>query len=483
MTVMFGPLMTLIVFSLFCVTTLIYVIYYYPHFFRGFRKFDKQISLKEFNKLVNSNHLPEFIIQITTKGGEMITISSGLKKLDSVILQLPRSMRSKIQIDLLTEQKEDEIVITNLELDLKINVIIVPENYQTTNGTKLKARALQYMNEIRKESFQKNGKELKNVYIVHFDAESTVSLESLRTIIGSVLKDKSKTIFQGPIFYSNGWLSSGLISRQMESLRPWNCYECYSLTSRGIPYHLHGSNIIVRGDTEAAIGWDFGKVRGFPVVAEDLFFGIMGYLIFGPEVFGWHGARMIEQPAFKLQDSIKQRVRWIRGSLQALEVVKDWSEYRSYNERKKGFLIFRMRFKLIFYAFGFIPSIITLVSFIYLIFVNLQGFFGSDLISDQHAVTKENVAIYYMPMLPAWMIVVTIIGAILWLISIQIGLYHNLKSMNIRKLSKFKEHILILLISPIATLIDTGTAFFTLISWSLGDKKAVWEVTPKLLET
>lgn len=479
MPVMFGSIITFAIFSLFCVTTLVYVIYYYPHFFRGFKKFDKQLTLSEFNKLVNSGQIPDFIIQITTKGGEMETISTGLQNLDHIVLQLPLSVRSKIQIDLLTELDQDEIIATNLKLGLRINVIIVPETYQTANGTKLKARALHYMNEIRKESIEKIGKNLKDVYIIHFDAESTVSLESLRTIIGTVIKEKSITIFQGPIFYSNNWLKSGIISRQMESLRPWNCYECYSLTSRGIPYHLHGSNIIVRGDAEAKIGWDFGKVKGYPVVAEDLFFGIMGFLIFGPEVFGWHGARMIEQPAFKLQDSIKQRVRWIRGSLQALEVVRDWKEYQSYEERKKGLLVFRIKLKLFFYALGFIPSVITIASLTYLVIMNVIGFVSNNTLSGGYTTATQNAAIYTMPMVPFWMILISFFGATLWMITIQIGLYHNLKSVNLKILSRIKEHLLIFLISPLATLIDTGVAFFTLISWTFGYKKAVWEITPK----
>lgn len=479
MYLMFGNLMTMAIFSLFCITTLFYVLYYYPHFFRGVKKFDKQISVKEFNELVRLNHLPNFIIQITTKGGEMQTISRGLKSLDETIAQLPNSLRNKIQIDLLTDRSEDELILDSLKLNLAVNVTVVPKKYQTKNGTKLKARALHYMIEKRKEAFLQNGKELKDLYIIHFDAESTLDLISLQTMIGTVLVEKKVTIFQGPIFYSNSWLKSGIVSRQMESLRPWNCYECYSLTSRGIPYHLHGSNIIVRGDTESKIGWDFGNVKGYPVVAEDLFFGIMAYLTFGSEVFGWHGARMIEQPAFKLRDSIKQRVRWIRGSLQALEVVQQWEEYQAFEEKRKSMLIHRIRFKLFFYALGFIPSVITILSIIYLGTKNILHLLGYNMIQGESTVYVQDVAVYIGPMIPQWMLILSLIGALLWLNSIQIGLYHNLKSMDMKLLARIKEHILILLITPIATLIDTGCAFFTLTSWSLGFKKAEWDITPK----
>ena len=87
------------------------------------------------------------------------------------------------------------------------------------------------------------------------------------------------------------------------------------------------------------------------------------------------------------------------------------------------------------------------------------------------------------PMVPSWMVTLSLVGAALWLISIQIGLYHNIKSANIAKIHKIREHIVILLITPLATLIDTGIAFFTILKWSLGFNKAVWEVTPKRLQT
>ncbi len=477
----FGHISILAIFSLFCLTTLIYIIYYYPHFFRGLRKFDRQISEQEFKSLIKANQLPDFIIQITTKGGEMNTISSGLKNLDKIISQLPESVQSKIFIDLLTERREDEEIINTMKLNLRISTTIVPESYQTRNETKLKARALQYMNDKRKLAFQNNGRNLEDIFIIHFDAESTLELDSLRTMIGAVLKEKSITIFQGPIFYSNDWLKSGIVSRQMESLRPWNCYECYSLTSRGIPYHLHGSNIIVRGDAEAKIGWDFGKVKGYPVVAEDLFFGLMGYLIFGSKVFGWHGGRMIEQPAFKLQDSIKQRVRWIRGSLQAVEVIRNWEEYQSFTDTRKLFVIIRIRLKLFFYALGFIPSSITIISLVYYLIHNIQDYLVNHNMTDGYMITSQNIIVTFAPMIPIWMLIISLLGAMLWLTTIQIGLYHNLKSIDMKILSKIKEHFLILLITPIATLIDTGVAFFTLLTWSLGIKKAVWEITPKTI--
>ncbi|MCE7736873.1 MAG: hypothetical protein GPJ54_18460 [Candidatus Heimdallarchaeota archaeon] len=477
-------LLTLILFTFYILITSIYFLYFYPSFIRGVRYFENTISAEEFDKIISKvKDIPTFIIQITTKGGEMGVIGEGLEKLEIAIGSLKNVISSKIIIDILTENHDDQYYMKTLNTKLNYNFHVVPQNYKTDNSTKLKARALHYMIEVREKIAKKKGLSLKNQYIIHFDAESTINSGGLKTIIASVLKYPNKTIFQGPIFYSNNWFKSGIYSRQMESLRPWNCYECYSSTKNGLPYHLHGSNIVVRADVECDLGWDFGLLKGYPVVAEDLVFGIKAYLKYGKSIFGWHGANMIEQPAFTLNDSIKQRVRWIRGSLQSIDIIKKWPEYHASISPNKNLIGLRIRVKLYFYALGFIPSLISVSGIIYFGTSIIKGAIEGNSMSEIYADTSNKPMNLTMPMVPSWMITLSLIGAVLWLLSIQIGLYHNIKSSNISRIHKIREHIVILLITPFATLIDTGIAFFTILKWSLGYNKAVWELTPKLLQT
>ncbi|OLS28310.1 MAG: hypothetical protein HeimC2_08020 [Candidatus Heimdallarchaeota archaeon LC_2] len=477
-------LLTLILFAFYSLITSIYFLYFYPSFLRGVKKFENTISDNEFDEIIaNTKDIPTFIVQITTKGGEMGVIIEGLSKLEVALNRLKEIIRSKIIIDILTENPDDleQLKLSNIRLNC--NFYVVPNNYETNNSTKLKARALHYMINIREKLSRKNQINFKNQYIIHFDAESTINYDGLITIIGSVIQNPHKTIFQGPIFYTNNWFKSKIYSRQMESLRPWNCYECFSSTKNGLPYHLHGSNIVVRADIEHDVGWDFGLIKGYPVVAEDLVFGIKAYLKYGKSIFGWHGAKMLEQPAFTLNDSVKQRVRWIRGSLQSIDLINKWSEYETSISPNKNLISLRIRIKLYFYALGFIPSLISVFGIFYFASTITKGAVARNSVSEIYENTSHQTKELIMPMVPGWLVTISLIGAVMWLISIQIGLYHNIKSSNIGRIQKIREHIVILLITPFATLIDTGIAFFTILKWSLGFNKAVWDVTPKLLQT
>ena len=68
----------------------------------------------------------------------------------------------------------------------------------------------------------------------------------------------------------------------------------------------------------------------------------------------------------------------------------------------------------------------------------------------------------------------------LWLLSIQIGAYHNLKKTNLGLIQKMKDHLIILLITPFATLLETGAVLFAILSWLFGQKESKWDVTPKI---
>ena len=90
-----------------------------------------------------------------------------------------------------------------------------------------------------------------------------------------------------------------------------------------------------------------------------------------------------------------------------------------------------------------------------------------------------SLEIYNAVEIPVWMKVISISGAILWLISIQIGLHLNIRSLNISLISKIWEHFKILFVSPFGALIETGIAFFVLTKWVLGYKSTRWVVTEK----
>ncbi len=467
---------SLVMFSFFGIISLSYILYLYPMYFRGIKQYSIEHSENKLVKLLSKiKFKPIFIIQITTRGDECDTIHNGLSKIDSYYNSLSTEIKEILQFEILTEVNSDREFFQKKKISFPIKTIIVPKNYYTKNNAKLKARALQYM--INKRN--KEMKKLENCYIIHFDAESTITSKNLITLIYMTLIQPNKLILQGPITYPVNYFKSSIFSRQMEALRPWNCYECLANTRSSYPYHLHGSNLVIRADIEYKIGWDYKDIDGYPIVAEDLFFGIKATFILGKDVFGWHGAELYEQPALTLLASLSQRIRWIRGSLQALYSVPDWDSYQKISSKDKRVFQSRVKGKMYLYAMGFLPATITVGILLYtILFSILSGLNSNDLLQIV-STYQVNIDKYQANMVPDWLMNLTMLGAILWLLTIQIGLYHNIKSIEMNRSKRILEHLKIFLITPIVTIFDTGIVFYTLIRWSLGNRKATWIITPK----
>lgn len=470
----------ILLFTFFIFTTSSYIMFYLTKYLRGRKVIVTHHSMEEVLTLLEkTENNPQYVIQITTRGNEMQIILDGLLKLEALFVKLEDKIRKLIRVEILTELGTDEQVVDDYDFTFPLSFHVVPREYRSNKDTKLKARALHFMIEKRYAEQHKSPSSLENLYIIHFDAESTITLPNLLTIIFSTLKDGMKLIFQGPIAYPNNWFLSNIFSRQMESLRPWNCYDCHHNTKRSVPYHLHGSNTVIRADAEYKVGWDFEPIDGYPVVAEDLFFGILASFKLGKGVFGWHGAVMYEQPALKLFDSLRQRIRWIRGSLQALHVVPSWDEYKSLSPALKRRFQFRIRMKVYLYALGFIPASLSLTGFLYVLIFGvisgIQNNNGSEVLDTLDGYFQN----YVMHTIPMWLINFSLFGMFLWFLSIQIGLHNNLQTIPMKKSRRVIEHLKILLITPLATILDTGVVFYTVFLWTIGKHKARWEVTPK----
>jgi len=67
-------------------------------------------------------------------------------------------------------------------------------------------------------------------------------------------------------------------------------------------------------DVEAGIGWDFGPVR-----AEGTVFGLLVSQRYG-RVWGWLRGRLYGQSPFTLMDLLRQRRRWLWGTLDILKL-------------------------------------------------------------------------------------------------------------------------------------------------------------------
>jgi len=401
--------------------------------------------------------LPLFKFQITTKGKETHVVARGI----SSILELSKEplFRDRLRVDVVTEEPEDRRILEQQfrDCEIPLNIHVVPPNYSTTNNTLKKARALHYMIEQRR---QENGNE--HGYIVYFDSESFIEPIDFRRLAFTTLKNQKK-ITEGPITYPLRWFDAHIISRQMEASRPWHCYHCHEVMANPPPQHLHGSNLVVEEGLALEFGWDFGNLDGQPFVAEDLVFGLQAYLKYGKEVFGWHGAQLLEQPPMSVRDSVRQRIRWVTGIWQALEMMKRSSDFRKLGFRERLRIRLTIGLRATLYSLGFFSA-----TFFF-------GFFGLWLVS---LVTDFQYINLAAPFMFVWSILL-LAGLFSWLASTQVGLTRILERTHIDRKTRTIERLKILAITPVAALVETSGAIYTTMKWFLGFRKVHWIPTKK----
>lgn len=186
--------------------------------------------------------------------------------------------------------------------------ITVPKDYSTPNNAKYKARALHYAIEQR----EKNNENNKDTWVYHLDDESMITKQGLLSILDHA-DNNGEPIAEGLIIYPNKIDVGSKLVKYLDAVRPTFCYTCCAmLKSQRKPDWLHGSNLLLRADIEKSIGWDFPDT-----CAEDSMFGFVAHKKYGG-IFGWHGGVLEEQSPFTFSDFIKQRQRWIRGSIENL---------------------------------------------------------------------------------------------------------------------------------------------------------------------
>lgn len=296
-------------------------------------------------------------------------------------------------------------------------------------------------------------------FIVHYDEESVIVPAEMRKLVYYLAKTDKK-LTEGPIYYPLEYRSASLICRAMEANRPVGCFECRHVMESGTPLHMHGSNLVIDESLENQLGWDIGTLDGEPFIAEDYVFGVFAYLHCGPEIFGWHGCVMIEQPPFSFKSAFKQRYRWVVGVLQGITAMRRLQEFGALPLKMRLNLTLGTQYRIVTFALGLPTGAISLIYTTYQALVTLLG----------HA---------YLPLPLPLMIWMTTVG-FLWLNSILIGVWYNLaSSTELSPIQKWIEGTKVLAIAPLAGILESAAAFWAVTQWVIGNRRVSWQPTPK----
>lgn len=191
-----------------------------------------------------------------------------------------------------------------------IRLVTVPMRYRTANGTRFKARASHYSNELRIREHEARD----DVWILHMDDDTGVGPDTAQAMARFIEEQlqagrDAKHMAQGILTYPREYAMNRL-TWLADSARPAEDVARFSAwTGSGTPRAgLHGELLLVRASIEAAIGWDFGPAS----IVEDAQFA----LIFSARYKGrsaWFGGRSYGASPATLRDFVRQRERWSWG--------------------------------------------------------------------------------------------------------------------------------------------------------------------------
>ncbi len=401
---------------------------------------------------------PLIKFQITTRGREIRVVKRGIESAIRCAEHVP--WKGRVMVDIVTEDPEDvrELRDAFPNPPISVRTLLVPPSYKTPRGTRLKARALHYSTEWRKSLDEERG------YVVHFDAESVMEpIDYVRLLFNIIRSDGKLKLAEGPILYPLDWERSNVVSRQLESNRVFDCFHCHILMENPPPYHLHGSNLVVEENLLMELGWDLGLSRGKALVAEDLLFGMRAFALKGKGIFGWSGAAILEQPPFSVRDSVRQRIRWVTGVWQSIDVIGTDPEYKAIPRRELRRLKTVVVARLSVYGLGFFAGFLSIT----LALIAASDAFAHTTIASAIPQAWRDFSMLLIP------------GLFLWLGTSQIGLHKNLQRSTMPAHRRLLGHAKILAATPIGAIVETGAALYATLNWWLWGKNVQWVPTPK----
>ncbi|HVC80806.1 MAG TPA: glycosyltransferase family 2 protein [Chloroflexota bacterium] len=438
------------------------LLFYFDSFFYHWSRYRRleRITLDDIRALP---WIPFVKIQITTRGtlGSTKVIKRGIDNVLALVGQAPDLYGPLFSIEVITESPEQKKILEEEygSSQIAFDAVVLPGEYATPKGTKLKARALHYMVELRRQGFnRKPGR----TFIVHYDEESVMEPDELRKLL-HYLARTDKKMTEGPIYYPLEYGLASPICQAMEANRPVGCFECREVMETGTPLHLHGSNLVVEEELENDLGWDIGLLDSEPFIAEDFVFGVLAFLKEGPGIFGWHGSVMLEQPPFSLKSAFRQRYRWVIGTLQGIAMMQRRPEFRKLPRGTRNQIIWGTRYRVLTFALGLPTGMTSLLYLIYQAWLLVSGR-------------------SFLPLPAPFMVWLVVVG-FLWLNSLLVGSWYNLcESRSLSFAQRWIDGAHVLTVAPIAGVLESTAAFWAVLNWILQNRTVSWQPTPKTRE-
>ncbi len=217
-----------------------------------------------------------------------------------------------LRVDVVIEEgcEAREQIVTMAAGSRWIRIVTVPRDYRTPNGTRFKARANHYVNELRGAE----GEARSDVWVLHMDDDTGVGPDTAEAVARFInaqwlAGENARHLAQGVLSYPREHAVNPLLWLA-DAVRPGCDISMFAATTgRGMPRAgLHGELLLVRASVEAEIGWDFGPQS----IVEDAEFALR-FCDRYPRRSDWFPGRSYGASPATVADFIRQRERWAWG--------------------------------------------------------------------------------------------------------------------------------------------------------------------------
>ncbi len=234
----------------------------------------------------------------------IVSRGTNVEALTATILRCQQEMAETPLFPYIIEVVTDHISAKFPPANENLVYLHVPTDYQTSNRSLYKARALQYALE--------HSTLPDNAWIVHLDEETRPTSSGIKGIARMIRQEEEAgtlRIGQGTILYHRDWHKHPFLTladniRTGDDFARFHFQHLVGITIFG----LHGSFIVVRNDVEKAGGFDFGPPGS---ITEDAFWSLVS-MEKGIRC-RWVDGYLEEQSTQGVGDFVRQRRRWFQG--------------------------------------------------------------------------------------------------------------------------------------------------------------------------